>query len=276
MPSVIETARWAAAQRARESERPDRLFSDPLARALAGDEGMAALQLSERYNPRHEDTAKYIAIRIRFFDDAAQHFSEAGIRQVVLLAAGMDVRAYRLAWPEGTAVYELDHPELLAMKEEVLQRESPAPKCRRVTLGTNLEHDWAPLLINAGFEPGERSIWLIEGLFYYLDELAVHHVLAELSSVAAPGSVLVTDMVSESLLTSAWMQDALKAMEERGMGWKFGTDDPVGFLAGHGWQGDVRQPAEEAFTYDPKRFPAEPSGRQSNAGGYFVLAQRKS
>jgi O-methyltransferase involved in polyketide biosynthesis len=72
MPSVIETARWAAAQRVRESERPDRLFVDPLAPALAGQEGMIALQLSEKYNPRHEETAGYISIRIRPFDDIWQ------------------------------------------------------------------------------------------------------------------------------------------------------------------------------------------------------------
>src|SRR6516165_7536734 len=102
MPSVIETARWAAAQRARESERPDRLFFDPLAAALAGEEGLAALQLSEKYNPRHQDTANYIAVRIRFFDDIAQEGAARGLRQIVLLAAGMDARAYRLSCPDGT------------------------------------------------------------------------------------------------------------------------------------------------------------------------------
>ena len=72
MPSIIETARWAAAQRARESERPDRLFFDPFAGMLAGTEGLAALRLSEQYNPRHEETANYISIRIRLFDDIAR------------------------------------------------------------------------------------------------------------------------------------------------------------------------------------------------------------
>ena len=88
MPPIIQTARWAAAQRARESERQDRLFFDPLAAALAGEEGRAALQLSEKYNPRHEDTANYICIRIRFFDDVAQDGAGHGIRQIVLPAAG--------------------------------------------------------------------------------------------------------------------------------------------------------------------------------------------
>jgi methyltransferase (TIGR00027 family) len=271
VPSIIETARWAAAQRARESERPDHLFSDPLARALAGEEGMVALQLSEKYNPRHEDTAKYIAIRIRFFDDVAQQCAAEGIRQVVLLAAGMDARAYRLPWPDGTSLYELDHPELLAIKEEILQREGTPPKCRRATLGTNLEHDWVQLLTNAGFDSNERSVWLIEGLFYYLDESAVNHVLTEVSKLAASRSVLVTDLVSRSLLTSPWMQDSLKAMEERGMGWRFGTDDPEGLFAGYGWQAEVKQTDQEGAGYDPQRFPP---GQPGSSWSFFVVARR--
>jgi len=94
VPSVVQTARWAAAQLARESKRPDRLLFDPLASVLAGPEGMAALQLSEKYNLRHDDTTKYIALRTRFFDDIDQSSAREGIRQVVLPAAGMDARAF--------------------------------------------------------------------------------------------------------------------------------------------------------------------------------------
>src|SRR5262245_66296449 len=104
MPSVVQSARWAAAQRARESERTDRLFFDPWASALSGPEGMVALQLSKRYNPRHEDTANYIAIRTRFFDDVAQMATADGIRQAVLPAAGMDARAYCMSWQDGTVL----------------------------------------------------------------------------------------------------------------------------------------------------------------------------
>ena len=89
MPAVVGSARWVAAQRARESQRIDRLFLDPLAPALSGEEGMAALQLSEKCNPRHEETANYIAIRTRFFDDVAQADATVGARQIVLPAAGM-------------------------------------------------------------------------------------------------------------------------------------------------------------------------------------------
>ena len=164
MPSITETARWAAAQRARESERPDRLFFDPLAGMLAGAEGLAALRLSEQYNPRHEDTANYISIRIRFFDDIAQEGAAQGVRQVVLPAAGMDARAYRLPWPDGITTYEFDHPELLDIKGKILAGQSLAPNCKRVLIGTDLRQDWARLLVDSGFAPSEPSIWLIEGL----------------------------------------------------------------------------------------------------------------
>lgn len=271
MPSVVQTARWAAAQRARESERTDRLFVDPWASALSGPEGLGALELSEKYNPRHEDTANYIAIRTRFFDDVARNATADGIRQVVLPAAGMDARAYRMSWPGGTTVYELDHAELLATKEEILQRQDCAPECRRITIGADLtQDDWVHLLVDSGFTGSERSVWLIEGLFYYLDEEAVNHVLMDVSRVAAPGSVLVTDLVSRSLLTSPWMQPALKAMEERGMGWRFGTDDPAGLFGAHGWDVATKEPGEEGRRYEPRRFPVQ----SGTSGSFFVVARR--
>jgi methyltransferase (TIGR00027 family) len=274
MPSIVVTASWAAAQRVKESQRPDRLFSDPLARALAAEEGMTALQLSEKYSPRHEETSNYIAIRVRFLDDLALRSTSQGIRQVVLLAAGMDARAYRLAWPPGTTLYELDHPELLEAKNEVLLREGAETKCRRVTLGVSLEHDWAPLLTSAGFLPEQPSLWLVEGLFYYLWEQGVEHVLTETSRLAARGSVLGTDLVSQSFLSSPWMANALKFMEERGMGWHFGTDDPAGLFGRHGWQVEVRSPGEEGTKCDPRRFPPTPATGQPKQN-FFVIAQRE-
>ena len=270
MPSIIETARWAAAQRAKESERSDRLFFDPFAGILAGAEGLAALRLSEQHNPRHEETANYISIRIRFFDDIAQEGAAQGVRQIVLPAAGMDARAYRLPWPDGTSIYEVDHPELFDIKEKLLTGQSLTPKSKRVLIGTDLRQDWARLLVDSGFAPSEPSIWLIEGLFYYLDEPAVNHVLKEVSGLAAPRSLLVTDLVSLSLLTSPWMQPTLKAMEERGMAWRFGTDDPAGLFARHGWDANTKQPGEEGARYDPQRFPNHPGG----AWSFFVVARR--
>jgi len=119
-----------------------------------------------------------------------------------------------------------------------------------------------------------RSIWPIEGLFYYLDEPAVNHILAEVSKLSASGSVLVTDLVSRSLLTSPWMQNSLKAMEERGMGWRFGTDDPAGLFAAHGWRTEVKQPGDEGANYNVQRFPVPTSREPGSPWSFFAVAQR--
>jgi methyltransferase (TIGR00027 family) len=128
---VAQTSRWMAAARARESERPYRLFDDPLAPALAGPEGFAWLQRMQPV-PRFGGLALYVVLRTRFFDDFLGHACwGAGARQVVLLAAGMDARAFRLNWPPRTRLYELDRPEVLLAKDEILARAQARPACER-------------------------------------------------------------------------------------------------------------------------------------------------
>jgi methyltransferase (TIGR00027 family) len=198
MPRVTQTARWAAAQRARESQRVDRLFSDPLAAVLTGDEGFKALEISEKLNPRHEDTAAYMAIRVNFLDDFILRLVSEGIRQVVLLGAGMDARAFRLESPGDTTVYELDHAELLGVKEEILKKENARPVCHRVVLATELQSEWAECLMDAGYAAAQPAIWILEGLLYYLREEEVHSVLRQISELAASASGFGADVVSEA------------------------------------------------------------------------------
>src|SRR5262245_24109726 len=131
MDPVASTAHWVAAARARESSRPDALFYDPFAAALAGAEG-------ERWmdDPRDEAViSAYVALRTRFFDDALLEAARGGIRQIVLLAAGLDARAYRLPWPTGTRLFELDRVELLAHKDRILEAARAVPRCARKILG---------------------------------------------------------------------------------------------------------------------------------------------
>src|SRR5262245_60822243 len=250
MDPVAHTARWTAALRAQESDRPDALFRDPLARALADEEGFAMLAASQQALAQQlADIGTYIALRTRFFDDFALRTAGEGVRQVVILAAGMDARAFRLSWPPGTTLYEIDQPGLLELKESILQREDVQAACRRIPLGVDLNRPWVPSLLAAGFVPQERSLWLAEGILYYLAEQSVHDLLGQVSSVAAPGSRLGADLVSASFFTSPWMQPALRAMEERGMPWRFGTDEPEALLAAYGWQAHARQPGEEGAHY---------------------------
>jgi methyltransferase (TIGR00027 family) len=182
----------------------------------------------------------------------------------------MDARAFRLSWADGTTLYEVDHPELLATKEEILRQQDRAPQCNRITIGADLKQDRATGLSKLDSDSANDRCGLFEGLFYDLEEPAVNHVLREVSRLASPGSVLVTDLVSQSLLTSAWMAQALKAMEAQGMGWRFGTDDPAGLFAMHGWDTQTKQPGEEGARYDACRF----SAKAGSSWSFFVVAQR--
>jgi methyltransferase (TIGR00027 family) len=274
MPQITTTARWAAAQRARESQRSDRLFSDPLAFPLAGQEGVTALELSEKVNPRHEETAANIAIRVKFLDDFVMNLVSENIRQVVMPAAGMDARAFRLAWPEGTTLYELDHSELMEVKEAILTQEGAEPRCRRVVLGSDLTQDWTPLLKQAGFSPAEPSIWIAEGLLYYLSEDAVHRLLQQVSELAAKGSGLGADLASQSTLTSPWLQAALSQMEKSGFGWKFGTDNPEQLFGSYGWNAEIRQLGEEGANFGRWKSPVAPRTRREIPRTFLVAARR--
>ena len=128
MRGVALTSLWAAALRAVESERPDALFHDPFARALAGPEGFEVLEAAWAVAPIEAPT---VPVRTRFFDQRIVRGS-----QVVLLGAGMDSRAFRLDWPAGTRLFEIDLPEVLALKRQRLG--AAVPRCTRVEVAIDL------------------------------------------------------------------------------------------------------------------------------------------
>ncbi|MBV8828725.1 MAG: SAM-dependent methyltransferase [Acidobacteriaceae bacterium] len=260
-----------AAIRALESERPDRLFTDPFARSLAGEEGFKMLRSPERGMP---DVGPYIAIRTRFFDEFAVSVANDGIRQVVLVAAGMDTRALRLEWPASTTVFELDDPELLKVKNRILGRDSPA-LCRRVAVGTDLEGSWTSALRAAGFRANAPSLWIAEGLFYYLQENAVAEILARLSEDSAPGSALAADFISRSFLTSPWMRTALDSLAKNGTPWLSATDDPEGLLRLLGWSAHVTSPGEPGAGQGRWPYPVLPRTLKDVPHSFMVTAHRE-
>lgn len=197
---------------------------------LAGDKGFALL---EEMAPNGRENPTF-AVRTRFFDDLLADASDSGLCQVVLIAAGMDTRSYRLAWPAGTAVYEVDQPEVLSGKQHLLDGENAHPTCRRVTVGADLSGEWAPALVAADFDPNRSAVFVAEGLMMYLPEPAVHRLLAEASLLAAPGSSLGVDLQSRTSIEHPWMAEWLQAAASRGMGWQFGTEDPAALLSSHG------------------------------------------
>jgi methyltransferase (TIGR00027 family) len=231
MEPVAYTANWVAAARARESDRADALFHDPFARALAGEEGARWLATDE--GGRGE---AYIALRTRFFDDELLTAVRArGIRQVVILAAGLDARAYRLPFPEDTRLFELDQPEVLAYKEAVLDGAHAEPRCARASLGVDLRLPWEDALVAAGFAPGERSAWLVEGLLPYLREADVRKLFTRVSALAVAGSTLALDVAGAGMFSSPTFAPHAERLRARGIELHFTCDEPVALLDAFGW-----------------------------------------
>lgn len=260
MDPVGLTSRWMAAARARESQRLDRLFDDPLAAALAGPEGFAWLDELERAQPWGEP-ALYVVVRTRFFDEFLLRATwEAGARQVVLLAAGMDARAFRLGWPPGTRLYELDRPEVIDAKDAVASRAGAHLTCERQTISVDLEHpSWSDALLSAEYEAQEWSVWLAEGLLFYMTEAA---------------STLGADLVNRDLLSSPVMWPLLEVLSRRGAPGRFGTNDPEPLFAEHGWEAEVTQPGEREANYGRWPYPVAPRRMPGVPRLFLIRAQR--
>lgn len=189
---VGRTSISVAKLRAVESARADALFTDPLAEhfvaAAGGRPGWrgALGRLRPGALRRRIAMATFIAVRTRFFDD----FLRAAGGQVVILAAGMDTRAFRLRFAEGTRVFEIDLPEVLAFKREVLAHHDALPRCERIEVPADLLDDWAAALVAAGFDAGRPTMWTVEGLLVYLTDTGGDRLLRRVGELSAPGSRL--------------------------------------------------------------------------------------
>ena len=272
---IAPTSRWMAAARARESERADRLFYDPLAAALAGPGGFAWLERMEAA-ARSDGPRLYPVIRTRFFDDfLLDSCNRLGVRQVVLAAAGLDTRAFRLDWPSRTRLYEMDLPEVLDTKEVVIDRAGAKPNCERRTVRVDLrEASWAGSLLASGYRPERPSVWLIEGLLYYLTRAAVHKLLEKVGALTVTGSLLGLDVMNRGLFFSlvAWPLQA--ALARLGAPGRFGTNDPERLMARHGWEADVTQPGEEGANFGRWPRPMLPREVLGLPRSFLVRARR--
>jgi methyltransferase (TIGR00027 family) len=264
---VAQTALLVAAMRAEETRRPDPLFTDPFAATLAGPEGVSLL---ERYRGTGPGVP-VIEVRTRFFDDAFARAVASGIRQVVVLAAGMDSRAFRLEWPAGTRLFEVDQPEMIAAKAARLG--DAQPRCQRIAIPLSLANDWPAALLAHGFDRGARTVFLVEGLLQYLDEPAVTTLFARLEPLAAPSSVLLFDLVGRSLLESPVVADLLAIMRELGAPWTFGSDDPAALVPSFDCR--VTEPAVVGNALGRWPFPAVPRDVPNVPRGYLVEGTRR-
>jgi methyltransferase (TIGR00027 family) len=276
--SLPVTARLAAAGRAVESRRADRLFEDPLAEALAGEEGF---RLMERWRlpgaPRENPT---IGPRTRFYDDVMTDAVADGLGQVVLIAAGMDTRAFRLALPAEVIVFEHDLPELLEQKQAILDLEQAEPRCRRIVVAADLaESDWPQALTASGFDHAAPTVFIVEGLSWYLTEEQNARLLDDLASLAAPGSRLGIDIISQEHLQSPAAAPFFEFTASLGIRWQFGTNDAAGFLGAHGWEAEVT--GLEAFAirlgrWSPSDAPEDPAHAVASRHGNFHQRQPRS
>ncbi|MGZ4585284.1 MAG: class I SAM-dependent methyltransferase [Mycobacterium sp.] len=243
--SVGATATMVAASRALASREPDPLlddrFAEPLVRAVGHPffvrmlDGQIPLD-SDDMPLTLQQRREQIAVRTRFFDDFLTSATSAGIRQAVILAAGLDARAYRLAWSAGTVVYEVDRPEVIAFKSDTLARIGAEPTAERRTVGIDLRDDWSKALRNSGFDTTTPTAWIAEGLLPYLPPQAQDRLLDGITALSAPGSRLATENITDM---GVFADERARAMRTT---WRrHGLDIDVAELVWHG----PRQPAGE-------------------------------
>jgi methyltransferase (TIGR00027 family) len=264
------TARWTAGVRAQESGREDRLFNDPWAAALAGQEGQAWLA------QRPADSVIPIILRTRFFDDFLQRITcQEGIRQVVLMAAGLDTRAFRLGWPEQTRLFELDQPSVLQYKKEVLRSAGARPACVRQAIEVDLTSPWIETLLKTGFNPQQPSGWLLEGFLFYLSCEHITQLLDEITSLAAPRSWVGFDIINSEVLTSPWTRAWVEMQANSGAPWIGTMDDPEGFLAERGWKATLSQAGAPEANHGRWPYPIIPPAMPGMPHNWFVRAQKE-
>jgi methyltransferase (TIGR00027 family) len=241
---VSRTALLMAVFRAEEGRRADLLVDDPLAPAFVaaaggGDTRAAALMPA--------GASWFLAIRTHFFDEAVLAACAAGVRQVVLLGAGLDARAFRLAWPPGVRLFELDLPELFAFKEPVVA--GTAPRCTRIVVPVDMRADWTSPLTASGFDGAAPTAWLAEGLLPYLDRPGSDQVRAAVTALSAPGSHLAFDHLHSVASDRPAMQETSTAIRQTSGAELSTMDSPDTWLAEYGWRARTASVPEVAAGY---------------------------
>jgi methyltransferase (TIGR00027 family) len=266
---LASTARWAAAVRAGESARKDRLYDDPWAAELAGPAGLAWLE------QRPPESVAGMVLRTRFFDDFLQRVTAGkAVRQVVLLAAGLDTRPFRLSWPRQLHWFELDQAPVLERKEEVLRSASARPNCERRAVAADLTSAWEEALTRAGFDTAKPSCWLLEGLLFYLPVESLTRLLERAMALAAAGSWIGFDIVNGLTLTSPVMKSWIQMQADAGAPWLGTMDDPREFLAARGWKANLTSPSDPEANHGRWPYPTVPAALPGVPHLWFVTARK--
>jgi methyltransferase (TIGR00027 family) len=202
------TALMVAAGRAMESKRDDALIDDPYAESFVTHSGSPVpiltswATINDFKNQSEADKrwanfwtvmSGYLGVRSHFFDEYILDASTAGVRQVVILAAGLDTRAFRLSWPARVELFEIDQPKVLEFKDSVLEEQGALAGCARHVVPTDLRMDWPDTLLRANFDPERPTAWLAEGLLPYLPGTAEEALFAHVHRLSAAGSWFATE-----------------------------------------------------------------------------------
>ncbi|BBZ00642.1 putative S-adenosyl-L-methionine-dependent methyltransferase [Mycolicibacterium chitae] len=279
--SVGATATMVAAARAMATRAEPAVIDDPYAAPLVEAVGieffarlargeLTAAELDGGDSPVGMSRfADGMAARTRFFDDFFAAAAEAGIRQAVILASGLDARGYRLAWPTGTVLYEIDQPEVIEFKTTTLAGLGAQPRVDLRTVAIDLRADWPAALTAAGFDPAAPTAWIAEGLFGYLPPEGQDRLLDQISALSAPGSRLAAEGVpsqadADEDETRERMQASADRWREHGFDIDFSAlvflgdrADVTSYLQAHGWSTTAATANDLLVRYGMQRLDAD-------------------
>jgi methyltransferase (TIGR00027 family) len=264
--SVGATATGVAVGRALASRGDSPLINDPFAEPLVravGVDFFTRLASGELDPAEVDDNGEWgmqrmsqmMAVRTRFFDDFFIEAADTGIRQAVILAAGLDARAYRLPWPAGTVVYEIDQPRVIEFKTTTLAELGAAPIADRRAVAVDLRHDWPAALKGAGFDPTAPTAWSAEGLLPFLPPDAQDRLLDNITALSVADSRLATENMADAGQAVPTMAERMREVTERWREHGFDVEmtdlwypgeraDVVDYLNSHGWRATAAPVAE--------------------------------
>jgi methyltransferase (TIGR00027 family) len=283
--SVGATATAVAASRAMASQGPDPLLDDPWADPLVRAVGIDTFVklIDGEIGPGDDDPLlnrgamnEQITVRTRFFDDFFLRATGSGIRQAVILASGLDTRAYRLPWPAGTVVYEIDQPEVIEFKTRTLAGLGAEPSARRRTIAVDLRDDWPAALAAAGFDSGQPTAWSAEGLLVYLPSDAQDRLFDNIVALSAPGSRIATEHMDMRNAPPDWAQRLTERSRRIGsninLAELFYTGErntAAEYLTGHGWRVDI-QTTEQIYAANGFELPNDELAAFGGGSGYLT------
>src|SRR3954465_1443017 len=269
--SVGATATMVAAARAVASRGPSPRIDDPYAAPLVRAVGIEFFTRFADGELNLDDVDKsntarlmttVMAVRTKFFDDFFTDAAADGIRQAVILASGLDARPYRLPWPDGTVVYEIDQPQVIEFKTATMSAIGATPSAAHRAVAIDLRHDWPAVLRRSGFDDTAPTAWSAEGLLVYLPPEAQDRLFDNIAALSAPGSRLATEFhpgagasIGEraAALRSEWQEHGFD-VNLADLFYPGERSNVVDYLAEHGWTVSA-QPRPELFKDYGKDFP---------------------